>query len=335
MLGCYNSNSMAQRTHMDFQSEGKQVIEIERDTLTHLIKKVDQSFDQACQMLLDCSGRIIVIGIGKSGHIGNKIAATFASTGTPAFFVHPAEASHGDLGMITSDDVIVAISHSGNTAELLSLVEPIQNIGAKIIAMTSKPLSPLSKAADINLDIGVPKEACPLGLAPTSSTTATLVMGDALAIALLKARGFTAEQFGLIHPGGTLGRRLQVKVSDIMYDGDELPIVSQTASIREAITEMSEKKLGVTTICDPDGVLLGIFTDGDIRRMLEKNLEIDSTRIEDVMTRQPKSLKPTDQAISAINIMETYKITSLVVLDNDRKLVGIVHMHRLLTTGII
>lgn len=320
---------------MDFQKEGKLVIEIERDAIGHLREQIDATFDQACRMLLACEGRIIVMGMGKSGHIGNKIAATFASTGTPAFFVHPAEASHGDLGMITKNDVILAISHSGNAAEILSILQPIKSIGAKLITITGKPLSPLSKAADINLDTGVPKEACPLGLAPTASTTATLVMGDALAVALLNSRGFTAEQFGQFHPGGSLGRRLQMSVKEIMYDGKELPIVYETATVKEALTEMTDKKLGVTTICDQNQKLLGIFTDGDIRRMLEGEVDINSTMVTDVMTRNPKMAKPNDQAISAINIMETFKITSLVVCDDDQKAVGIIHLHRLLTSGII
>lgn len=320
---------------MSFQKEGKSVIEIERDAIDHLLQQIDDSFDHACQMLMACQGRIIVMGMGKSGHIGHKIAATFASTGTPAFFVHPAEASHGDLGMITQNDVILAISHSGNAAEILSILPPIKQIGAKLIAITGKPLSPLSKAADINLDTGVPKEACPLGLAPTASTTATLVMGDALAIALLKGKGFTAEQFSQFHPGGNLGRRLQMSVKDIMHYGEELPIVPESASVKDALKEMTNKSLGVTTICDDNQKLLGIFTDGDIRRMLDAGTDIQTAKVTDVMTKNPKSVKPDDQAISAINIMETFKITSLVVCDNEGKAAGIIHLHRLLTSGII
>lgn len=320
---------------MNFQSEGKAVIEIERDTLSHLLTLIDHTFDDACKLLSDCNGRIIVMGIGKSGHIGNKIAATFASTGTPAFFVHPSEASHGDLGMVTADDVVLAISHSGNTAELLCLLDPLKQIGAKLISITSKPLSPLAKASDIHLSTGVPKEACPLGLAPTSSTTATLVLGDALAIALLKGQGFTAEQFGQFHPGGTLGRRLQMKVGDIMYSGNELPAVGPNATIEEALSEMTTKSLGVTTVCDDDKKLIGILTDGDVRRMMENNIEASSTPLTEVITTSPKTLKEKDQAISAINIMETYKITSLVVTNDNDQVVGIVHIHRLLTSGII
>lgn len=320
---------------MDFISEGKAVIDIEQQALLNLSQNLDNHFNQACQILLNCTGRTIVVGIGKSGHIGKKLAATFASTGTPSFFVHPAEAVHGDLGMVTKDDVVIMISHSGNTAELLAIIDPINEIGAKIISMTSKPLSPLSKASDVHLDVGVTQEACPHGLAPTASTTASMVLGDAIAIALLKARGFSAEQFGRIHPGGTLGRRLSVTLKDIMYKEQAVPCVSPGTHFEEALDEMTSKSLGMTTIQNSDGTLVGILTDGDIRRAVMKTGLSLNEPIDDHITKTPKTLHPQDQAIGAINVMETYKITSLVVVDEQQKVVGVVHMHRLLSAGLV
>lgn len=323
------------RSFLNFQEEGKKVIDIEQQALADLSDRIDEHFSNACEILLACTGKVIIIGIGKSGHIGKKIAATLASTGTPSFFVHPAEAVHGDLGMVTKDDALIMISHSGNTAELLALIDPIENIGAKMIAMTSKPLSPLAKAADVHLDVGVKKEACPLGLAPTASTTASMVLGDALSVALLTARGFTAEQFGQIHPGGTLGRRLSVSVADIMTHGDELPAVQVDATLEQALAEITEKSLGMTVILNADNTLAGILTDGDIRRAcLNKQLNNDNS-LSHLMTKTPKTLKPNDQAIGAINVMETYQITSIVITNEDHTVAGVIHMHRLLTAGLI
>ncbi len=320
---------------MDYQKEGKAVIQIEQAAISQLESRINDIFSKACRLILNSHGRLIVMGIGKSGHIGNKIAATFASTGTPAFFVHPAEAVHGDLGMITKEDIVLLISYSGSTPELMALIDPVTHIGAKIISMTGKPSSPLATTAHIHLDVSVSQEACPLGLAPTASTTAALVMGDALAVAVLKARGFTAEQFGMIHPGGTLGRRLSVKIENLMVAGDQVPQVLISATFSEALTEIQQKKLGMTTVIHPDHTLAGIFTDGDIRRALVQGMLDLKTPIQDLISKNPKTLGPHDQAIGAINLMETYKITSLVITDSDQKVLGVLHMHHLLSSGLI
>ncbi len=323
---------------IDYLTEGKLVIQVEQNALSRLAEKLDLNFSKACEILLktkQLKGRIIVIGIGKSGHIGHKIAATFASTGTPAFFVHPAEAVHGDLGMISKEDTVLFISSSGSTPELVTLIDPLMSIGCQIIAMTGKPNSPIAKASHVHLDASVDQEACPLGLAPTASTTAALVLGDALAIAILKARGFTAEQFGLIHPGGTLGRRLSVKIADLMHTGDEIPKVLISATFSEALEQINQKSLGLVLIIDTEGRLAGIMTDGDIRRKLSTHALDFNTPVQELMSKNPKTLGPGDQAIQAINLMETYKITALAIVNENKILEGVVHMHRLLSSGLI
>ncbi|RAT77365.1 D-arabinose 5-phosphate isomerase, partial [Lonsdalea populi] len=271
-------------SHFDFQRAGKQVLSIERETLAQLDQYIDDNFTRVCEMIFRCSGKVVVMGMGKSGHIGRKIAATFASTGTPSFFVHPGEASHGDLGMITAQDIVIAISNSGESHEILALIPVLKRLHVPLICMTGNPESTMGKTADHHLCIHVSQEACPLGLAPTSSTTATLVMGDAIAVALLQARGFTAEDFALSHPGGALGRKLLLRVNDIMHTGDEIPSVPRDASLRDALLEITRKNLGMTAICAPDGTIEGIFTDGDLRRIFDMNIDLNSARIVDVMT---------------------------------------------------
>ncbi|MDF2529591.1 MAG: D-arabinose 5-phosphate isomerase [Gammaproteobacteria bacterium] len=319
---------------MSFQARAQEVIRIELEAIKRLQSKINESFDQACNMLKVCTGRIVVLGMGKSGHIGNKIAATLASTGSPAFSIHAAEASHGDFGMITNQDVIIAISYSGKTAEVLSLLPLMKRLNIPVISITGDPNSPLAKAATINLDVSVDKEACPLGLAPTASTTATLVMGDAIAIALLQEKGFTAKEFAFSHPGGSLGKRLLLTARDLMHSGEEIPIVKPDANLQETILEITRKKLGMTAIVDADTKLLGIFTDGDLRRAFEKGIELKAVNVLQVMTKTPKTVKPDSLAIEALNIMENYKITSLVVADEQNHVVGILHMHDLLQAGI-
>lgn len=282
-----------------------------------------------------CKGRVVVTGMGKSGHIGHKIAATLASTGTPAFFVHPGEASHGDMGMITSQDVVIAISNSGNTSEVVTILPLIKRMGAPLISMTGNPDSTLAKEAVANLDVSVETEACPLGLAPTSSTTATLVMGDALAVALLEARGFSAEDFAFSHPGGSLGRRLLLHVSDIMHTGERIPSVSEDTPLSGALLEISRKGLGMTTVVDADGRMTGIFTDGDLRRTLDKSLDVHTTPMRDVMTRNGRTIQPEQLAAEALNIMEGLKISALPVTDSSGTVVGAINMHDLLRAGVI
>ena len=313
----------------------KQVLEIEAEAITKLVDTIDDNFVNACEYLINCSGHIVVIGLGKSGHIANKIAATLASTGSPAFFVHPAEASHGDLGMIKKEDVVVAISNSGNTSEILSILPLLKKFNIPLITLTGNPNSRLAKEATINLDISVEKEACPLGLAPTSSTTATLAMGDALAIVLLEMRGFTKEDFALSHPGGILGKRLLLRVDDLMHIDTDIPIVQEQDTLKTALIEMSAKGLGMTTISDSENKLKGIFTDGDLRRALEKNINIHTTKIAEIMNTTCKTIASGTLAIEALEMMEQYKITALVVTDNDHNIAGIIHMHDLLQSGII
>ncbi len=314
---------------------GRAVIETEALTISRLASRIDHKFAYACQHLLDCEGRIIVMGMGKSGHIGKKIAATFASTGSPAFFVHPGEAKHGDFGMITRKDVILALSNSGETEEILSILPFIKRLNIPLITVTGKPFSTLAQAATINLDISVEKEACPLGLAPTASTTATLVMGDALAISLLEKRGFTAEDFALSHPGGSLGRRLLLRIDDIMRVGDAIPKVEFNSLLKTALVEITHKKLGMTTVIDQQGKLLGIFTDGDVRRAFDNNADVHKTVINDIMTKNPKVIRPGTLAAEALNIMETHKITALIVTTEDTTPIGVVHLHDLLRAGVM
>jgi arabinose-5-phosphate isomerase len=319
----------------DFVAVARRVLEIEARALTELIETVDGSFAAACERLLACRGRVIVTGMGKSGHVGNKIAATLASTGTPSFFVHPAEASHGDLGMITSDDAVIALSNSGETAEVLTILPVIKRKGATLIAMTGRPESTLARLADVHLHVATREEACPLNLAPTSSTTAALAMGDALAIALLEARGFTAEDFALSHPGGALGRRLLLTVDDVMHSGERLPTVPQTASLAEALLEMTRKGLGMTTVLDSRGLLAGIFTDGDLRRMLDRGIDVRTASIAEVMSASPVTIESGHLAAEALKIMENRKINGLIVCDAQHRPLGALNMHDLLRAGVV
>lgn len=309
-------------------------IDIEIDAIKTMKERIDNNFIEACKLMLNCTGRVVVTGMGKSGHIGHKIAATLASTGTPAFFVHPGEASHGDLGMITPNDVVLALSNSGTTNEILTIVPLIKRMGAKLISMTGQPESALAKASEIHLDASVTREACPHDLAPTSSTTVCLVMGDALAVSLLEARGFTAEDFAFSHPGGALCRKLLLRVSDIMSKGSEIPCVDDDALTKDALFEMSAKGLGMTTILNAQGVLQGIFTDGDLRRCLDIGHDMKTTPITQIMTSKCKTISQDLLAVEALNIMEESAITSLVVTDTKNKPIGVIHMHHILKAGV-
>lgn len=322
-------------SNKDFIQLGLAVIDTEMAAVNALKARINDDFSKACELILNCSARIVVIGMGKSGHIGGKIAATLASTGSPAFFVHPGEASHGDLGMITKNDVVIALSNSGNTAEILTIVPIIKRLGIPLISMTGNPGSALATEANVNLDVSVDKEACPHGLAPTSSTTAALVMGDALAIALLQKRGFTAEDFAVSHPGGSLGRRLLVHVSDIMHTGEKLPTVGIEATVSETLLEMTSKGMGMTAIVDSAQKVLGIYTDGDLRRTLDKNIDIHSTPIDKVMTLNCTTVDQHNLAAEALKIMQDKKINGALVTDRDNKLVGALNMHDLLQAGVL
>jgi arabinose-5-phosphate isomerase len=314
---------------------GLAVIETEARAVSQLAARIDSLFARACQLMLACEGRVVVIGMGKSGHIGNKIAATLASTGTPAFFVHPGEASHGDLGMITPKDVVLALSNSGETAEILTILPIIKRLDVPLIALTGKPQSTLARAATVNLDVGVEKEACPLDLAPTSSTTAALVMGDALAISLLDARGFTADDFARSHPAGALGRRLLLLIDDIMHTGDAIPRVQEDTSLRDALLEMTAKRLGMTAVVDAQGKLTGLFTDGDLRRTLDRAVDIHTTPIREVMTRDPRTIQPGVLAAEALQVMDSRKINGLIVVNAQQEPVGALNMHDLLRAGVV
>jgi arabinose-5-phosphate isomerase len=318
----------------DFQQAGKDVLTIERQGLEQLDQYINDDFTQACERIYSCLGKVVVMGMGKSGHIGRKMAATFASTGTPAFFVHPAEASHGDLGMVSAGDIVIAISNSGESSEILALIPVLKRLRVSLICMTSKPDSAMGRAADIHLCVKVPQEACPLGLAPTSSTTATLVMGDALAVALLKARGFTAEDFALSHPGGALGRKLLLTVNDIMHTGDEIPHVSRDASLRDALLEITRKNMGMTVICNDLMKIEGIFTDGDLRRVFDMGIDIQTASIASVMTTGGIRVRPNLLAVDALNLMQSRNITAVMVADGDL-LLGVVHMHDMLRAGVV
>ena len=319
----------------DFIQSGQRTIQMETDAVKELSSRIGLSFVTACETILSCRGRVVVIGMGKSGHIGNKIAATLASTGTPAFFVHPGEASHGDLGMITKGDVVVAISNSGNTSEIVTLIPLIVRVGIPLISMTGDDQSQLAKAACANLDVSVSSEACPLNLAPTTSTTVTLVMGDALAIALLEARGFTAKDFAFSHPGGALGRKLLLRVRDIMHKGDEMPSVMADQPLQTALIEMTQKGFGMTTIMSQEGKLIGIFTDGDLRRIFDLSIDIATTPISDVMSVSPKTIHQDMLAAEALTIMENSTITALVAEDDNHNPAGIVHLHDILRAGVV
>ena len=315
---------------------GRRVLDIEARAIAALVSRLDQRFVDAVELLYRCGGKVIVSGMGKSGLIGQKIAATLASTGTPAFFVHPAEGIHGDLGMLARKDAVIAISNSGETEELIKLLPYVKRLDIPVIAMTGRAQSTLAKNSEVVLDVSVAEEACPLGLAPTASTTATLAMGDAIAIALLERRGFKEEDFAQFHPGGSLGRRLLTKVRDLMHHGAAVPKVSADASARDAILEMTSKKLGMTTVVDAQGRLAGVVTDGDLRRFLERGGDVGKSRARDLVTAtNPKSIGPDDLAARAVQIMERYAITSLVVLDQAGAIQGVIHLHDLLRAGVV
>ncbi|WP_425508359.1 KpsF/GutQ family sugar-phosphate isomerase [Tahibacter amnicola] len=313
-----------------------QVVETEARAIAVLQSRIDDSFLKACQLMIDCPGRVVVTGMGKSGHIGRKIAATLASTGTPAFFVHPGEASHGDLGMITKKDVVLALSNSGETDELLTILPLLRRQHIPLIAMSGNDGSSMARLADVHLDVSVPAEACPLGLAPTASTTAALVMGDALAIALLEARGFTAEDFARSHPAGSLGRRLLLHISDIMHTGDQVPRVDSTATVAQALVEMSRKGLGMTAVVDEKDTLLGVFTDGDLRRALDDHaVDLRATALTSLMTTRAKTITPDKLAVEAARLMEEFTIHALLVVDHAGKLVGALNIHDLLRARVV
>ncbi|HQX45902.1 MAG TPA: KpsF/GutQ family sugar-phosphate isomerase [Steroidobacteraceae bacterium] len=314
---------------------GRRALRIEATAVESLLKRLDARFAAACRLCLACTGRIVVTGMGKSGHVGGKIAATLASTGSPSFFLHPAEASHGDLGMITRTDLALAISNSGETPEVLTLLPHLSRLGVPLIAMTGNPGSTLARAAAVNLDISVPEEACPLNLAPTASTTVTLAMGDALAVAVLDARGFTEQDFARSHPGGTLGRRLLLHVEDVMRKGDDVPRTAPDAFLKEGLVEMSRKGLGMTVIVDGTGRSLGVFTDGDLRRILDQPVDVRAARMAEVMTAPGKSIGPRELAAEAVHLMELHRITALPVIDAAGRVVGALNVHDLLRAGVM
>jgi len=314
---------------------GRRALGIEIRGLAALEARISDAFAAACQLCLACRGRVVVTGMGKSGHVGGKIAATLASTGTPAFFLHPAEASHGDLGMITRDDVVLALSNSGETPELLTLLASITRLGVPLIALTGNSQSTLAREARVHLDVGVAEEACPLNLAPTASTTAALAMGDALAVALLESRGFTAEDFARSHPGGALGRRLLLRVKDVMRSGTAVPRVGPDTALADGLLEISSKGLGMTVVVDAEGRAIGVYTDGDLRRSLDRRIDIHGARIRDVMTHPCKSIGPGELAAEAVHLMETHRITSLPVVDANGVLVGALNVHDLLRSGVM
>ena len=314
---------------------GLAVIDTELSAVEALRSRIDDSFVKACELMLACEGRVVIIGMGKSGHIGNKIAATLASTGTPAFFVHPGEASHGDLGMITPKDVVIALSNSGETGEILTIIPILKRLSVPMISITGKANSTLATEADVNLRADVEKEACPLGLAPTSSTTVALVLGDALAIALLDARGFTEEDFALSHPGGSLGRRLLLHVNDIMHTGEEIPMVNEDASLRDALLEITQKSLGMTAIVNKQQQVTGIYTDGDLRRTLDKNIDVHTAGIREAMTSGCKTIKQNILAAEALTVMQQNKINAMLVVDDNNTLIGALNMHDLLRAGVV
>jgi arabinose-5-phosphate isomerase len=311
------------------------VMDIESKMIRSLISRIDQTFVDACLILLSCKGKIIVMGMGKSGHIARKIAATFASTGSPAFFIHPGEAKHGDFGMITANDTLVVLSNSGETEEILAILPFIKRLGIQMISLTGNPRSSLAQASTINIDVSVSQEACPLGLAPTASTTAALVMGDALAVSLLESRGFTAEDFAKSHPGGSLGRRLLLSIDEIMHTGDNIPSVDNDALLKTALVEITQKKLGMTAVVNKHNQLTGIFTDGDLRRALDSNTDIHLTPVHKVMTLAPKVIKPGMLAADALHLMKQNKITTLIITNENQHPIGVVHLHDILRAGVM
>ncbi len=316
-------------------TNARRVLEIESAAIAKLSDRLGSPFAEACRLCLASRGRIVVLGMGKSGHIGGKIAATLASTGSPAFFVNAGEASHGDLGMITGEDVVLVISNSGETPEILSILPMIKRLGTPLVALTGRSGSTLARAATVNIDVSVPTEACPMNLAPTASTTATLAMGDALAVALLESRGFTEDDFARSHPGVTLGRRLLLTVADLMHSGNDVPWVGPRATLSEGLLEMTEKGLGMTAIVDGDRRLLGIFTDGDLRRMLDRRIDVHAAVMEDLMTRDSRTIAPTSLAAEAVHMLETHKINALLVTDDQGRLVGALNVHDLLRAGVM
>ncbi|MGN0857911.1 MAG: KpsF/GutQ family sugar-phosphate isomerase [Stenotrophomonas sp.] len=322
-------------TAQSLVDSGQRVFAIEQKALAAVAARMGQAFAAACQHVLASHGRVVTIGMGKSGHVARKIAATLASTGTPSFFVHPGEAGHGDLGMITEGDVVLALSYSGESDEILMLLPVLKRQGNVLIAMTGREQSSLAKAAEVHLDVSVPEEACPLHLAPTSSTTASIAMGDALAVALLEARGFTADDFARSHPAGSLGRRLLLHITDVMHSGQELPQVDASASLSQALVEMSQKRLGMTCVVDADGRLAGLFTDGDLRRALDTDIDVRSARIAEVMTANPRTIGADRLAVEAARLMETHKINGLVVVDGDNRPVGALNIHDLLRARVV
>jgi arabinose-5-phosphate isomerase len=324
------------RAETGLAESGRRVFEIEAQALAAVAERIDGDFTAACKLILGAHGRVVCTGMGKSGHIARKIAATLASTGTPSFYVHPGEAGHGDLGMITDADVVLALSYSGESDEVLMLLPVLKRQGNAVIAMTGRPQSTLARESDVHLDVSVPAEACPLALAPTSSTTASLAMGDALAVALLEARGFTADDFARSHPAGALGRRLLLHITDIMHAGEEVPRVSAQATVSEALVEMSHKRLGMTAVVDDDQRLIGLYTDGDLRRTLDDpGVDLRSTRIKEVMTRSPKTIGADALAVEAAQLMETHKISGLLVVDTERRVVGALNIHDLLRARVV
>lgn len=322
-------------TAQSLVDSGQRVFAIEQKALAAVAARMGQDFAAACQHVLASHGRVVTIGMGKSGHVARKIAATLASTGTPSFFVHPGEAGHGDLGMITEGDVVLALSYSGESDEILMLLPVLKRQGNVLIAMTGRAQSSLAKAAEVHLDVSVPEEACPLHLAPTSSTTASIAMGDALAVALLEARGFTADDFARSHPAGSLGRRLLLHITDVMHSGQELPQVDASASLSQALVEMSQKRLGMTCVVDASGRLAGLFTDGDLRRALDTDIDVRSARIAEVMTANPRTIGADRLAVEAARLMETHKINGLVVVDGDNRPVGALNIHDLLRARVV
>ncbi len=323
------------RDQNKFTDQARRVLEIEARAIQDLIPRLDSAFAQACELCLACAGRVVVTGMGKSGHVAGKIASTLASTGTPAFFVHPGEASHGDVGMITPKDLVIAVSNSGETAEIITILPLLKRLGVELITLTGKSDSTLADTATVNLDIGVDEEACPLNLSPTASTTAALAMGDALAVALLESRGFTREDFARSHPGGTLGRRLLLLVGDLMHTGEEVPKVSADTLLANGLIEMTAKGLGVTAIVDANGKLEGIYTDGDLRRSLDAAVDVHATTMREIMTKNPKTVRPKLLAAEAVRLLEQHQITSLIVVDDETTVVGALNVHDLFRAGVM
>lgn len=323
------------RDKSNFKYQAQRVLEIEARAIQGLIPRLDTTFVQACELCLACSGRVVVTGMGKSGHVGGKIAATLASTGTPAFFVHPGEASHGDLGMITPKDLVIAVSNSGETAEIVTILPLLKRSGVKLITLTGKSDSTLAQTATINLDIGVDEEACPLNLSPTASTAAALAMGDAMAVALLESRGFTREDFARSHPGGKLGRRLLLLVGDLMHTGEKVPKISSNTLLAGGLVEMTAKGLGITAVVDANGKLEGVYSDGDLRRSLDNAVDVHTTTMREVMTKNAITVRPKLLAAEAVRLLEQHKITSLIVIDEDKTVVGALNVHDFFRAGVM